>query len=910
MSHFLERLARALLDRHGTDLTGVAVVLPGQRAGLHLRRYLAQAAGTTIWSPEILDMGGWMQRFTGLRQLGTMEALLLLYEAHRQLTGERGESLDQFLQWAPIVLRDMSEADAHLLDLDDLYRDLRAYQAIEDWSFTHLGDDLSQGQRRALDHWQATGALHRKLIELMTARGMGTSGWIARQAAERPLRDALPWATTWFAGLNALDPATTQVLRTLMKNGAAQVAWDADHYYLDDTAHEAGRFLRRSMQDLGPGVLPPVRMVREQERSIRTVMVPDRTSQARFAAQYLAELPPEERERTAVVLADEDLLTPLLEALPADLGPGNVTMGVPVTQLAVNGLVDTFLDLHAQAVNGLYRVEDIRRLLQHGALHQGEITRSVVAAMMDLQRPRITADRLLNIYGDVSHVVPEGMAAALTPIEVDTRLIGERITELLRWARSVHGSEALLEEQLFRMARMQQRLHQALERSGIVLPDVRSYARARERLVRNEQIGFFGEALDGLQIMGFLETRSIDLEHILLLGANEGTLPQSSVQQSFIPFDIRRTYRLPLRADTEAITAYHTYRLLHQTKVLTAVSDQGGASEGDQPSRFLAQWTHELAPVSRTTVEPRQVLTRFAPRHAPVLQVSKDAALLARLRELAARGFSPSALGTWLRCPLDFHFTQVLRLRPPEEVDHKLGSDVLGDAVHGVLQDLITQRIGQPLTPEDLREWATGMRDGLMARLARDFPLDVLQHGHFRLRIDMAAKATGDHLLAEAERIDAGAHIIPLAVEHDLSAELVEGVRLRGRCDRIDRREGMTHILDIKTGSVPEADLGLPGLERHHLQPKHRYALQLLVYAWMYLTTHPVERGVKAGILPMQKASRSEGLYLRVGGNDLLDRSMLPAIGGLIAELVREVLDPEQPLVHDPDSPYCTCCVA
>jgi hypothetical protein len=134
-------------------------------------------------------------------------------------------------------------------------------------------------------------------------------------------------------------------------------------------------------------------------------------------------------------------------------------------------------------------------------------------------------------------------------------------------------------------------------------------------------------------------------------------------------------------------------------------------------------------------------------------------------------------------------------------------------------------------------------------------------------------------------------------------------VRLRGRCDRIDRREGTTHILDIKTGSVPEADLALPGLARSDLRPKHRYALQLLIYAWIYLTSHPEEPGVKAGILPMQKASRSEGLYLRVNGNDLLDRSMLPAIADLIAGLVREILDPEQPLVHDPDSLYCTCCV-
>ncbi len=908
MSTFLDRLAKTLLERHGPRLDEVAVVLPGQRAGMHLRKYLAQHTGHALWSPEVLDMGGWMQRYTGLTQLPTMDGLLLLYEAHRNMAGERAEALDSFLQWAPIALRDMSEADAHLLDLDDLYRDLRAYHNIDQWSFT-LGKDLSAGQQRALDYWQATGDLHRKLSELMAARSLGTSGWISRQAASRPLPTPLPWTCTWFAGLNALDPASTMLIRKLAGANAAVLAWDTDHYYLDDPKHEAGRFLRRSINDLGPGVLPPIDDLRTRERSIRAAMVPDRITQARFAAQELKGLDEATRARTAVVLADEDLLMPLLEALPNDIGPVNVTMGLPTTVLPISALVTSFLHLHMYQEGGAFRVEDVRRLLLHTFLHRGMASQKTLEALMAMQRPRVRQPTLHALFTEHGLGNDPNMEQALSPME-SAADVPSRIVALLQWVRKLHGHDQLIEEQLFRMARMQHRLDQALERTGAAAMDVRAYCRARERLLREERLGFFGEALEGAQVMGFLETRSVEMERIILLGANEGTLPRSSTQQSFIPFEVRRAYHLPLRADTEAITAYHTYRLLHGCGDLVAVSDQGGATEGDRPSRFIAQWQHELVPVSKTSVLEEHVPVHFATRQSPQLQAHKDAAVLERLKVMAERGFSPSALGTWLRCPLDFYFTQVLRIQPPDEVDHKLGSDVLGEAVHGVLQDLLVQRLNTELDPDEMRTWADSVKPMLVARLGKDFPAEVVDRGHFRLRIEMAAAATAEFLRNEADLIAEGTRIVPLAVEADLGAALPDGIRLRGRCDRIERRNDVVHILDIKTGSVHEKDLRLKTLDRNELAAEQRYALQLLTYAWLYLMEHSEEPCVKAGILPLQKASQAEGTFLRIGNSDLIERSQMPDLTALLAQLVEELRDPERPFMHDSDSRHCTCCVA
>jgi ATP-dependent helicase/nuclease subunit B len=906
MEPFLDRLAKVLMDQHRNELDQIAVVLPGRRAGIHLRKYLAKAAGTTIWCPELLDMGAFMERITGLRQGGSMELLFMLHEAHRIQAGVQADDLAEMLQWGPVTLRDMSEVDSHLLDLDLLYRDLRSFHEIDAWSFKL--DPLSPGQERLLHAWGATGELHRILAERMYERGVATSGAIARRAAEMAQRNGLPlpWRMVWFAGLNALDPASTAVARHLQAQGKAQMAWDADKYYLEDTRQEAGTYLRRSIAALGPGVLPPVDLLKQHPRTVHAVAVPNALAQARYAAQHLASLGQEDRSSTAVVLADEHLLMPFLEALPPDIGPVNVTMGLPLEALPIHGLTEAFLELHASSTGDAFHHKALEHLLLHPFLHRGLATSRTIAAMRKAQRMLLRRGLVEKLAADAGMPFSPFMSDALDMISDIQAQLPKGFNGLLAWAGEVRQNDPFAQEQLFRMARLQQRLHKGLDHAGVVVQDLRTYALLRMRLVREERLSFFGEPLAGLQVMGPLETRAIDHERVLLLGANEGTLPKASGQQSWIPHEIRRTYRLPLQADGESITAYHFYRMGHCASDLFLIHDAGSKAAG--PTRFLAQWQRELVGASATRLEKRTMAANTTARNVATIEVEKDAAVMARVDELLAKGLSPSALGTWLRCPLDLYFSYILRLRPPEEVDEKLGSDVLGEAVHQVLEAVFREQLGQPLQPGPLRQNASLVKDRLLEELGRQFPRDTLDRGHFRLRIEMAAQAMASYLHAEAERC-ASQHSIPLGLELDVQASIGSGVLLRGRCDRVEERDGVIHILDLKTGGVQPKDLELPGLERMHFDADRRFALQLLVYAWAYLAMHPTVARVRAGIVPLQKSSLGQGVLLKVAGSADLERSMMPAMEELLMGLITELRDTSLPFRHDPDSTYCRCCL-
>jgi hypothetical protein len=209
-----------------------------------------------------------------------------------------------------------------------------------------------------------------------------------------------------------------------------------------------------------------------------------------------------------------------------------------------------------------------------------------------------------------------------------------------------------------------------------------------------------------------------------------------------------------------------------------------------------------------------------------------------------------------------------------------------------------------------MRAWTGQVRPMLAQRLALNAPLETLETGHHRLRLDMASKAVIEHIRTEAERYEKGAQVIPLALETELSAVLPNGIRLKGRCDRIDRRDGVIHIMDLKTGSVKERSLSLKQVSREALGSDQRHALQLLIYAWMYMANDPECERLCAGIVPLQRASQASGLYLELGGSEIIGRGHFDELTELLTTLTNEVMVSSLPFEHDPESEYCACCLA
>ncbi|HRQ85101.1 MAG TPA: PD-(D/E)XK nuclease family protein [Flavobacteriales bacterium] len=907
---FLRQVALALLSGYGVDLRDVAVVLPSQRAGLYLRKWIAEEAGKPLWSPQVFTLSSFMEELSGLRPLATEELLLEGYEAYRKVAGGHPQALGDYLQWASTTLADISEADAHLVPLDSYYRDLRHWEELE-WTFNT--EPLSKGQQRMVRFWAMVGKLHLALNGRLAEMGAGTTGLIERTAVGRIAANATAWHKVWFAGLNALTPAQEAVLQHFHQEGMAQFAWDADHYYVDDPAQEAGHYLRKAMGRFGNGVVPLARRFREGGRQLDGLRAPNAVAQAWAAAQALQRMDAHERPHTAVVLADETLLQPLLEALPRDMGPLNITMGLPVAALAVGALVDALHRLHAGHKQGTgFLHADLERFLGHPLL-RGPSTAAAVDTVLQTVRGtnRMWCGAEFLLKAAEASGLPPGAAAVFTAV-TDVRAQMPAVTmAALAWARQAMAHDAFATEQLFQASLVLRRIHLLLERYQHEL-DIKAYAALFRRLLQAARVGFYGEPLAGVQVMGMLEARALDHRQVIVLGAEEGTLPSTAAGHTFIPFELRRAHGMPLREDGDAVQAYNFMRLVQRCDKALLVWPEGGEPTG--PSRFILQLEHELKDTMPIQLKD---LRLPMPRMATAgVVVHKDEAVLEALRKRLDKGLSPSAVGDWLRCPLDFYFKHVLGLHESGAVDGRIAPNVLGEALHNAVEAVYAPLVGKPLKPEELETGASAMEELVKGELAKQMDGGQLAQGQPLLQLHMAVRAAQRFLRGEAESLRDGAVITVEAQEESLVQGLPEAaarigspVNLKGRLDRVDRCNGTVRVLDLKSGKVKENGLKVGKLALEEFSADKRYADGLLMYAVLYLGAHPEVETIQAGLLPLQRAASSEPELLSVGGQDLITRTQLPTIEELFSQVVQRMMDPEEPFTHDPESKYCPFCL-
>lgn len=911
MADLLDRLADAVLNDTVPDIGNVAIVLPSQRAGLFLRKALAQKAGKVLWSPEILTLSTFMERVGQVRTLPMEELLFEAFDTYRALSASEPQPFPEFLSWASVPLRDFSEVDAHLIPLDQLYRDLRSWEEL-DWSFNT--DPLSEGQQRSVRYWALASAWHAALNARSAVLRAGTSGWVSQQAALNTAH--LPWSRIWFAGLNAFTPAEQKVIDRAVTADVARFAWDVDTYYLDSEVQEAGHHLRKAIARYGPGAVPVTDRVAQARERISVVRTASAAAQAWAAAALLPEEPSGNDRSTAIVLAEEGLLRPLLEALPEGIGPVNVTMGVPLAHLPVASLITSFLrytGTHPR--DRMSWCSNLEHLLRHPFLRREDHASSLDNFLEEL--PSLSAERLDRGAGEEN---PLRAIEDVLPSEViigGTDRLFHRLLLLLAKARDNMRADKLATEQLFQTSLLIHRAHGYLEKHSMP-SDAAAWEAFLPRLLRSARVGLFGEPLSGVQIMGMLESRALSFDRVILLGAQEGALPSEQGDRSYIPFEIRRHYKLPLRDSTDAVQAYNFLRIVQHANEVVLVHSEEDAAQG--PSRFIAQLEQEL----NGDPSPFPARTASAPIGIPAAHLF-DASASADRREqvlaLCAKGLSPTALSAWLNCPLDHWFRFVRRLREPTVASAAIPDNILGTALHAALESSFRPLLGRPLEAADLQERAEQLPTLLEHELEKELKGSVPAEGQPSLQFSMATQAASGFLQSEARSVTAGRSIVPLALEAAMGAPLLAAsqqagapVRLHGRIDRVDVRDGVHTLLDLKTGRVEAKELDLKDLSfldeqglptRTARQPK---ALQLLIYTWLYLSEHPEVERVRAGVLPLRQASASEGVYLKLFDKDTITRDDMPAIASALTTIVMDMLDPKRPITHDESSAFCRFC--
>lgn len=855
MPFFLELVAQHIHKNyagHGPDsYRDLLVVIPNRRGALYLKKHLGALVNHYAWVPEIMAAENFVELLSGMPPANELTLTFDLYESYRKVTQDRAVGFEQFLRWAPQVMQDFNEVDRYLVNSEQVFENLKNIKEIENWSLA--GEKLSPLQERYLEFMQNMGAVYKELTKTVLVKNYGWQGLSYRMAHDKLMAGEvkLPYKKILFAGFNAVNLAEEKIISYLVENKTAELLWDADNYYLKNHEQEAGLFLRRHLAKFKPvqGFVSDTLL--QEAKEIEITGVAGRMAQVTAAAQNLEKIVAGNAalERTALVLCDETLLLPTLSVLPKAVNSVNVTLEYPAAITPLFDLYEHILQMQINKKEGkkesAFYFKEVLAVLYNpffGDLWQeAGFLKEVIRRLNRSNAVYIRTGLLRTWFADHFAEVENLFTGTSSAAETVNNLwaMNNRIIEKLhaRNNRSIELETALAFQKEFNA------LQTALEK----FPEIglRGLRALLKQVLAQSGIPFYGEPLSGLQVMGVLETRTLDFDNVIMLSVNEGVLPSGKTATSFIPDDLKRHLQMPLHGEKDAIYSYHFYRLLQRARNISLIYNTETDTFGKgEKSRFITQLLAELKKKNPLVQIKEQILSLpvTAAGQNYRLVIEKDSAVLAKLLEKARseKALSPTSFNTYKECSLKFYLRFVAGVREADEVEEDIEASAMGNIIHNTLEELYTPYLNRTLTQQDIEVMRQEYAALANKHFTNEYEEAAEENGKKALALHIIKKYIHNLLDLEKRTLEKeGKNGLTVKfLEKELKAELTlangKTIKIQGKSDRIDATHGSLRIVDYKSSVKTGKDkFDFLSLEEIFTDTKFSKALQLLTYAWL-----------------------------------------------------------------------------
>ena len=830
----------------------VVFILPSQRAKVFVKQAFKDKI-TVGFLPEVINIEQFINQVSGIEKADSIQLLFHFYTIYKGLE-KQPVSFDVFASWAFTVIQDFNELDQHLINTKEIFIYLRDIQRLKKWSVE--GDFKETALME--DHYsflEKLNTYYNAFYKFLKENKIGYQGLMYRESCKK-IDSFLDKNTTkkfFFIGFNALNTAEEFLFQKVLENKNSDIYWDIDTAFFKSN-HQAGRFIRRYKKEWRYYEKNEVKTLGDtfsQPKHIEVIGASKNTTQIKYAGEILETIT--DFKNTALVLADETLLPITLNSLPKNINAINITMGYPLKDVPTTNLLFSIFQLfisqnklNKTTINEFY-YKDVIRFLKHQSIYK--LIPEIDAFSDDIAKQNqtfIKQSRINKLLENTSSELKEVIVSIFNSYNSIDEFI-DRIINLINFLKE--DVSDLEKEYLFRFYTTFTQL-KTLQNEFKYFPDLKTLALFFRQLISSESLSFQGEPLRGLQLMGMLETRVLDFENIILVSTNEGVLPASSQQNSFIPFDVKVEFGLPTYREKDAIFSYHFFRLMQRAKnVFIIYNTEHDVFGSGEKSRFVTQLE-----MMRTDIVQKIISPKVAPQNKVLKEVKKNEAVLERLKELARKGISPSALTNYLYNPISFYKQKILKLKEFDDVEETIAYNTLGTVVHETLDKLYKPFVGKFLLVEDIEVMKEKSKDLVVKYFKIEFKNGDISTGRNRLIFEVANRFVNNFLAQEKELLKDKNQLKIIATEEDLATEIaIDGIdfpiKIHGQVDRVDELNGVLRIIDYKTGMVSAGDLKVPDFEK--LREKEQYkAIQVLLYGYCYTKSkkYTFDRPLEAGI--------------------------------------------------------------
>lgn len=982
MESFLHKVAQQIIDENPNGLLDVAVVFNNWRPSQFLKKELLKIKGEPFFLPTILRMDDIVSNICNLEITPHEFLLYELYRIHCMIvdqnnnekeggTTQEVESFENFISTGELMLSDFSEIDLYMADAEKLFDNLHELKKIGEWHID--GSELSQFQKDYLSFYRSLYSYYEQLKNNLLKQGKAYSGMAYRAAAENidSMIDKTKFKKIYFIGFNVMAKAERELIKCFIKHGIGRLILDGDNYYFLSKEQEAGDFLRQNKKDsiIGPMIGTFDSNYAELKRKINIVECPSDITQAKYAGQLVLqhfsanaapenikqstdsmsdESKEEDLTHSAIILADESMLINVLNALPSNAKNINVTMGFPFDNTAIHTLALKMISLYSQRREKRFYHQDVKAILsdsfiesiigrrnyrnnfQHHQLQEKIVYLSFddIKSLASNDDGTIdnTFDHFFSEIFNITDDTPKGILNIYSKIIIIAAEHYALIAE-------PSNQQVMEQEELMAFKKIIDYLH-TLQDETPILENLSTLEKIYTRLAHRHKVTFQGNPLEGLQVLGMLETRNIDFDNIILLSVNEGILPTGRNENTLIPFNLKTAFGLPTYKEKDAIYAYHFYCMLQRASNIHLLysSDEDGISKGEA-SRFILQIEKEMAPLFNNISLSRQTLMgTITSQQLNCPNIEKDSAIMEKLTALTQSGLSPTAINAYISCPQKYYYQYVVGLNNDDDINDELDTSELGTLIHETLRSIymsdeyIDSEKNQQehrITVEYLKQTLPKVDDMVMNTFQNKIIKGRLIEGRNQFLLTIAQTLTKKFIQREIEALTNPNHpgLKILLAEKTLCRSLsinVNGqkheVKIKGQVDRVDRVGNTTRIIDYKTGSVKDEDLKAnpSNITSGTFEKIASKWMQVMTYAWMYRHSYPDATDIQTGIYALQKmqndlliAKMTENKKSRPVSIDDID-----LVETVLTTICSEMLDSSMPFVAKPENKGCNYCVA
>ena len=895
MQSFLQ-IVLSELTKNKVNLSDCIFILPNKRAGLFLKEALSYTIEKSVFSPDILPIDDFITSLSGLSKISNTELLFEFYSVYKLNTKKKEQNnFEDFIKWANILLNDFDDIDRELADSDAVFNYLQAINDLDHWS---LDEDKTSIVKNYMSFWKDIKVYYSQLSCHLLNKSKGYQGLIYKEAINNleSYMSSNSKKLHVFIGFNALYKSESIIVQELLQSEMAKIFWDIDKVNINSEYNSSGHYINQYITTwpyYNSNKIDIISNNYSTKKNISVIGTAKNIGQAKYIGEIIEKLENKNLNNTAIVLGDEKLLTPLLNSIPNKTEDLNITMGLPIKLSSTASLFDNLLKLHSENKKSFY-YKNVISILSHELItpllntsegdickiiHTNNIVYSNLNTLIKINKSnREILELLLSNWDNTNNAINNCIKV---------------IYRIKEYFDNNRDEKKITFEYLYHFNKLFNKL-KLLQSSYEHINSVGTLHSLYREIIKNEKVPFSGEPLKGLQVMGILESRVLDFETVIISSLNEGILPTGNKSSTFIPFDVRIQHNLPIYKDKDTIYSYHFYRLLQRAKnIYLLYNTEPDVINGGEMSRFIRQLEIEnIHKVNHQILVPKTPIIK-----KKLIEIDKNSNILKKLDEIEKKGFTASMLINYIRNPISFYYQTILEIPDENQMEETIAYNTIGSVIHNTLEELYKPLENKKLNEKHIKQMQKE-KDNIVDKYFQEkFSLGNLSKGKNLIIVEIAKKYIDNFLKKELKDINEGNVIKILSIEKkfettiNLSSEL-KNIKIRGKIDRIDCVNGITRVIDYKTGGqIKQSDLNIKEYNKIFEDKQYTNIFQLFFYTLAIEREKKYNLPVENGIISFRNLSNGPLKTKFIDKSTLVNAEKLENYKKGLERLITEILD-------------------